>query len=88
MPSINDWARKCAKRICDHEFNKPGSIERVAAIISLSAEPLEKLLRDSKRIHRKYCPRSKEKAGGMSPDQLCNCGADVWNKQVDSVVNG
>lgn len=55
MPSINDWAAKCADRIDDEYPHARGkqhpSIDRIAAIIATFAEPLMNLLRESKREH-------------------------------------
>lgn len=58
MASINDWAAKCAREISveiphyllslDAEARRD---ERLAAIIALHAEPLVKLLLESKREH-------------------------------------
>lgn len=56
------------------------------------------LLKEAKRTHhRGYldescdhppCPRCDESEGGLSPDVLCDCGADEWNKRIDAIING
>ena len=53
MSSINDWASKAAYRIrCELCKERLPSQERIAAIIATFAEPLVKLLAESRRAHR------------------------------------
>lgn len=104
MPSVEDWATRCARRIRSemlvvvpaHEPTMVGlgpSESRIAAIIVLHAEPLLKLLAESRREHhRGYndemcdyppCPRSD---GEPFYDVKCTCGADEWNAKVDEAL--
>ena len=54
MASIHDWASKAAQKIVDDLPPRRGEqprVERIAAIIATFAEPLLKLLAESRRAH-------------------------------------
>ena len=98
--STEDWAAKAARRIkqgidaqvANHTYLQE---ERIAAVIATFAEPLVKLLRESRREHsRTYldemndyppCPLSDVDAIG---DEKCTCGADAFNAKIDAVLAG
>ena len=83
MPSINDWAAKAAKKI---HMERYSSVERKAAIITVHAEPLLKLLKEaSNGFHQQYCPLFNVVDGD---DTLCDCGAVEWHTRVQSAMNG
>lgn len=85
VASINDWARKAAERIVRSEPGmKAAGVERLAAIISIQFDPIEKLLRELKRTHRRYCPKSKDE-DSVRP---CTCGAATFNEKIDKVLLG
>lgn len=104
MASVNDWAAKAARRVAEEycEADQPGnvSIDRIAAIIETFAEPMRKLLIESRREHsRGYhdeacdyppCPVSEEDHTLMAPSEEdeCTCGATKWNKKIDEALNG
>ena len=75
MASINDWAAKAAQRIVDEHdplrrgLDPPGP-ERIAAIIATFAEPLMKLLRESKREHDHF-PDGDIRDGTCCPRCCC-----------------
>lgn len=93
MPSINDWATKAAQRILlEYKHKSPhwlgNSEEKVATIIATFAEPLVKLLWESRQEHDDDdCPMA-------HPDYVynsgepCTCGADAWNARVDDALDG
>jgi hypothetical protein len=84
MPTINDWALKCAKRI---KQEGKASEERIATIIAFYAEPLMQALRDSRRAHDEHCPAANPDYT-YNVDEPCTCGADAWNAYVDAVLGG
>jgi len=103
--SIDDWAAKAADKIwseIDIDDREIPSHERIAAIIALHAEPLVRLLRESRRGHHSMCDASQkwrvdhtyraqnvDEIDGWRPLPLgsCTCGADAWNARIDKVLN-
>jgi hypothetical protein len=93
MPSINDWAAKAASIIMGEDRRARDAEERIAAIIALHAEPLVKLLRESKMEHnatylreendQEPCPKHYDEDA-----TVCTCGADKWNARIDEALNG
>lgn len=89
---IPDWAARCAKFIAEGE--RRASVHRLAVIIAHFAEPLERLLKASKREHFKSylaeendhasCPKSYDDA--LVGDR-CTCGADGWNQRIEEVLH-
>jgi hypothetical protein len=99
MASINDWATKAAHRIKAEVNEATGnprnvSVERLAAIIVLHAEPLITLLAQAKKSHHggyidesseeNPCPLYEDK-NSAGP---CTCGADDWNARIDAALIG
>lgn len=97
--TIHDWATRCAEYV-DGEFetakHRP-TISRLAAVIAHFADPLVKLLSESKRLHLHVegdpylcCPlctrcegtRNSSWNGECHPD----CGADEWNAKVEKAL--
>jgi len=88
---VYDWAARAAERIAASE--RTSSVHRLAAVITLFAEPLTNLLRSTRRPHNDsddgYCKKLLTLGG---PDNFrslaeCTCGADEWNKKVDEALS-
>jgi len=84
-PGVHDWASKAAEHI-----NPKDSVARIAAVITLFAEPLITLLRQAKREHNfdarwdaKSCPKALD-----DDATTCDCGADEFNAKIDAVLAG
>ena len=99
MPSVNDWAAKCAREIRDElplRLKTP-SEERIAAMIIVYLNPILEVLRDARREHRhdeegQCCAQCKCNSGGSEeqepnhPNFPCDCGADDLNNRIDKVL--
>jgi hypothetical protein len=86
---IEDWATKAARRIKDEP--RGASEDRIAAIIATFAEPLMKLLHESRREHI-LCEDGVCYKATVPEDEMeeaeCTCGADAWNAKVDKALDG
>jgi hypothetical protein len=108
MASIEDWAAKAARKISENAqvvrrafgpLAYPAE-EEIAAIIATFAEPLVKLLRESRREHY-HCDDSYYCCGACDAEDhgplgggfanreggVCNCGADEWNKRIEEALS-
>lgn len=93
MASVNDWAAKCAEFILDEISENvqwrnrrlvTPSQERIAAIIATFAEPMLKLLYESRRHHQPPCHRVFDD----DMTDVCTCGATEWNAKIDEALGG
>jgi len=85
VASINDWCKRAAQKIVRTEPGmKEAGVERIAAIISIHFDPIEQLLKDLRRTHRRGCPKSKDE-DSIRP---CTCGAGPFNDKIDKVLLG
>lgn len=92
MSSVNDWTARAAREIVDNvsenvqwrnrRLVKPTE-ERIAAIIVLHAEPLLKLLQETRR---ECVPACAAYGNYQPPYEDCTCGADAWNAQIDEAL--
>ena len=94
--TIQDWTIRAAVAIARTPPDQYRT-ERIAATIATFAEPMVKLLRESIKPHHHCddswycCPRCQHSDHGKSyigPSDLCDCGADEWNKKVEAVLHG
>lgn len=86
--SIYDWAARAAIYLSAERLP---STHRIAAVISHFAEPLVRMLQETRRWHDGHCPSVE----GCDPedqsdadDSVCSCGTTKWNKRVDKVLQG